>query len=288
MLRLEFTKNLPAEVPSQLKIYSLEKARVDQSLFINVLSRLGLMGGFSGFRWRKNGGWTAVESKDARVSINHHSGAVRFWTRLNDRKVPSGPFSIDEPHLAFIARGFLKKTGLVDTPVDQLKVRKIAYLRMQEGSVKGQLTTPRILDAGVIFGREIDGVPVSGPGGYVMINVAPDESVVAATKVWRRLGAPLGMAKVLKPDYAINELSGRLRLQELDRPVKVLKAEFCYFERGENDEQNYLEPAYTFVYEYETKMNRFPYKSVIVIPAVRGSQQIWNPPKRFRREIRSK
>jgi hypothetical protein len=101
MLRLEFTKNLPAEVPSQLKIYSLEKARVDQSLFINVLSRLGLMGGFSGFRWRKNGGWTAVESKDARVSINHHSGAVRFWTRLNDRKVPSGPFSIDEPLVAF-------------------------------------------------------------------------------------------------------------------------------------------------------------------------------------------
>ena len=121
-----------------------------------------------------------------------------------------------------------------------------------------------------------------------MINVAPDESVVAATKVWRRLGATLGMAKVLKPDYAINELSRRLRLQEIDRPVRVLKAEFCYFERGENDEQNYLEPAYAFVYEYETKMNRFPYKSVTVIPAVQGSRQIWNPPKRFKRAIGSK
>jgi hypothetical protein len=286
MLRLEFTQNLPAEVPSKLKIFSLEKARADRSLFVNVLSRLGLTGGFRGFRWRNNGGWTTAESKDARVSINHHSGAVRFWTRLNDREVPHGPFSIDEPHLAFIARNFLKKTGLVDTPVDQLKVRKIAYLRMQAGSVKGKVTTPRILDAGVIFGREMDGVPVSGPGGYVMINVAPDESVIAGTKVWRRLGATLGMANILKPDYAINELSRRLRFQAIDRPVRVLKAEFCYFERGENDEQNYFEPAYAFVYEYETKQNRFPYKSAMVIPAVQGSRQIWNPPKRFRDKMK--
>lgn len=281
MLRLEFTNNLPAAVPSKLKIFSLEKARADESLLVNVLSRLGLVGGFSGFRWRNNGGWTTTESKDARVSINQRSGAVRFWTRLNDRGLLKTPFSIDEPHLAFIARSFLKKTGLVDTPVEQLKVPKIAYLRMQTGSVKGKVTTPKILDAGVIFGREIDGVPVSGPGGYVMINVAPDESVGAGTKVWRRLGATLGMANVLKPAYAINELSRRLRLENIDRPVRVLKAEFCYFERGENDEQNYLEPAYAFIYEYETKMNRFPYKSAMVIPAIQDSRQIWNPPKRF-------
>jgi hypothetical protein len=114
----------------------------------------------------------------------------------------------------------------------------------------------------------------------VMVNVASDEAVVAGTKVWRRLGKTISIANVLKPDYAINELSRRLPLQKIDRHVRVLKAEFCYFERGENDEQNYLEPAYAFVYEYETK-NRFPYKSALVIAAVQGSRQNWNPPKRF-------
>jgi|GEM_PF-5863235 len=281
MLKLEFTNNLPAKVPAKLKIFSLKKARADQSFFEHVLSRLGLIGVPSDFRWRNNGGWTTAESMDARVSINHRSGAVRFWTRLNDRELTQTPFSIDEPHLSFIARSFLKKTGLVETPVDQLKVRNIAYLRMQTGTVKGKVTTPRILDAGVIFGREIDGVPVSGPGGYVMINVASDESVVAGTKVWRQLDETLGMANVLKPDYAINELNQSLRLQKIDRPVRVVKAELCYFDRGENDEQKYLEPAYAFVYEYETKMNRFPYKSTLVIPAIQGSRQVWNPPKRF-------
>ena len=114
-----------------------------------------------------------------------------------------------------------------------------------------------------------------------MINVAPDESVIAGTKVMRRLGATLRMSKILKPEYAINALSRRLRLQKIDRPVTVLKAEFCYFERGENDVQRYLEPAYAFVYEYETKVNHFPYKTTMVIPAIQDSRQNWNLPKRF-------
>ena len=150
MLRLDFTQNLPADIPSSLKIFSLEKARVDQTLVVNVLSSLGLMSD-SNFYWRNNGGWITAESKDARVSINQRSGAIRFWTRLNDRDLPKIPLSIDEPHLIFIARGFLKKTGFVDSYVDKLKVRKIAYLRMQTASVSGKVTTPRILDAGMIL-----------------------------------------------------------------------------------------------------------------------------------------
>jgi hypothetical protein len=280
MLRFEFVQNLPAETPSRLKIFAFEKARADQNLFVSLYSSLGLMGPFSGLRWKNDGGWTTAEAKDVRVSINQRSGAIRFWTRLNDRELPKTPFSIDEPSLASIARRFLKRTDLAPIHVEQLKVSKITYLRMQTKPVGGKAASPRILDAGVIFGREVEGVPVSGPGGYVMINVGPDESVLAGTKVWRRLGKTLGMANVLKPDYAIKELSRRLRLQKIDRPVRVIKAEFCYFERGENDEQNYLEPAYAFVYEYETK-NRFPYKSALVIPAVQGSRQNWNPPKRF-------
>src|SRR5262249_20854163 len=160
--------------------------------------------------------------KDARVSINQRSGAVRFWTRLNNHESPKTPFSIDEPRLASIARSFLKRTDLAPIPVEQLKVSKIAYLRLQTKPVGGKATSPKILDAGVIFGRGVEGVPVSGPGGYVMINVAPDESVVAGTKVWRQLGKTLGMADVLKPDYAINELSRRLRIQKTDRSVRVL------------------------------------------------------------------
>jgi hypothetical protein len=275
MLKIEFINKLPAQVPSTLKVLSLEKVTADQRLFTSILSGLGPIVGLSGFRWKDNGGWTDAESSDARVSINRSSGAVRFWTRLSDRELTKTPFSIDEPRLALIARNFLKKTGWVDTPIDQLKVRHISYLRLQSGSVEGKVTTPRILDAGVIFGREIDGVPVSGPGGYVMVNVAPDETVVAGTRVWRRLGVSLGTAKVLTPNYAIKEFLRRLNLAKIDRPVRVVKAEFCYFERGQNDEQHYLEPAYAFVYEYETR-NQFPYKSAMVIPAIVGSRQRWN------------
>src|SRR5262249_53991281 len=127
MLRFEFLQNLPAETPPRLKIFSLEKTRVDQSLFFNLFLRLGLIGDSSGLRWKNDGGWTTAEFKDARLSISQRSGAIRFWTRLNDREAPKTPFSIDEPSLASIARNFLKRTGLAPIPVEQLKVSKIAY-----------------------------------------------------------------------------------------------------------------------------------------------------------------
>jgi hypothetical protein len=275
MLKIEFINKLPAQVPPTLKVLSLPKVKAEQGVFKKIVSGLGPVVGFDGFRWKNNAGWTEAESKDSRVSINHRSGAVRFWTRLNDRELSSTTFSIEEPQLVIIARTFLKKTEWLDTPTEQLKVRHISYLRLQTASVAGKVSTPRILDAGVIFGRDIDGVPVSGPGGYVMVNIAPDKSVIAGTKVWRRLGTSLGTAKVLTPDYAVKEFSRRLNLAKIDLPVRVVKAEFCYFERGQNDDQQYLEPAYAFVYEYET-VNRFPHKSAMVIPAIMGSRQSWS------------
>ena len=276
MLKIEFMSKLPAQVPPALKVHSLQKVKADQDVFTKIVSGLGPVVGSDGFRWKTNAGWTEAESKDARVSINHRSGAVRFWTRLNDRELPRSTFPIEEPQLVIVARNFLKRTEWVDTPIEQLKVRHISYLRLQTASVGGKASPPKIMDAGVIFGRDIDGVPVSGPGGYLMVNVAPDKSVIGGTKVWRRLGASVGPAKVLTPDFAVKELSRRLNLAKIDLPVRVVKAEFCYFERGQNEEQNYLEPAYTFVYEYETK-SRFPHKSIIVIPAIIGSRQRWSP-----------
>ena len=274
MLKIEFISKLPARVPQTLKVLSFQKAPAEQNLLTGIFTGLGPIAGLTGLRWKDNAGWSEAESGNARVSFNRKSGAVRFATRVNDRELPQS-FSIPEPQLAVIARNFLKKTGWVDTPVDQLKLRHISYLRLQTKPVNGKASAPRILDAGVIFGRDIDGVPVSGPGGYVMVNIAPDEAVVGGTKVWRRLGASVGTAKVLTPDYAMKEFTRRLKLAKVDRTVRVTKAEFCYFERGQNDEQQYLEPAYAFVYEYETR-TRFPYKSVIVIPAIMGSRQQWS------------
>src|SRR5262245_23478548 len=153
MLRFEFVQNLPVETPPKLKVFALEKARADQSMFVNLFTRMVMMGAFSGFRWKNVGGWTTAETKDVRISINQRSGATRFLTGLNDRELPKTPFSIDESRLASIARSFLKRTDLTPIPVEQLNVSKIAYLQMQTKPVGGKATSPKILDAGVIFGR---------------------------------------------------------------------------------------------------------------------------------------
>ena len=82
-------------------------------------------------------------------------------------------------------------------------------------------------------------------------------------------------AKIKKPDCAVKALKRRLVARELDGEIRVLKADFCYFEMGQSAEQRFFEPTYAFV--FETTTENFPYKSVEVIPAIDNPRENWNP-----------
>ena len=41
----------------------------------------------------------------------------------------------------------------------------------------------RLIDAGVIYRRRVDDIPVDGPGGYVMVNIDPGGEVIGLRSV---------------------------------------------------------------------------------------------------------
>jgi hypothetical protein len=229
------------------------------------------------FRYIDN--WTIGRQAGFTVALNRRSGAMNFRDEVRHGRELDKPFKIREPRLVEVARRYLEDTKLLKQQASELKVGKIAYLRTQGASLDGEVAPEQILDAGVILTREIDGVPVVGFGGYLMVNIAHDESVVAATKIWRHRDKKIGKAKVLPPDHAVKELQKRLRTRGLRDPVKVLKSDFCYFEANDNSTQRYLEPTYAFL--YETKIGQFLYKSVEIIPGTRQPKQRWVFRKRF-------
>ena len=276
---LEFVKALPRQVPSELMVYSTQRARAGRGAVRGMIRKLGLPDAPYRPEFRYVDNWTIGKRGAYTVALNRRSGAMRFRDEVRHGRELDVPFRITEQRLIEISREYVDRTELLKLPARDLKVAQITHLRAQGASTEGEVTPEQILDAGVIFAREIDGVPVAGFGGHMMVNVAPDEAVAAAVKIWRHRDKKLGMVKVLEPGYGVEALQRRLRARGLEGPVKVLKADFCYFEAGDDKTQRYLEPTYAFV--FETTVGEFLYKSVEVIPAARQPKQRWAFRKRF-------
>ena len=288
MPKLKFVGKFPERVPSELMVYSTETPKYGRTIILDTMRRLKLPTRPLGlgykpanlrpeFRFVDN--W-AIGKRDAfTVAVNRLSGAIRFRDELRHGRELDKSFKIPESHLIDIARKFVDEAELLEQPAKELKVVKISYLRTRGASVDGKETLEQILDGGVIFQREIDNIPVAGFGGFVMVNIAHDESVVAATKIWRHRDKKLGKVKVLQPEYALKEFQRRLEAKGLKDLVEVLKSDFCYFEANDNTKQDYLEPTYAFV--YKTKTGQFTYKSVEIVPAVEEPKQKWIFRKRF-------
>jgi hypothetical protein len=173
-------------------------------------------------------------------------------------------YPIDDEMAVKNARAFLGNGWFVDDGADKLLLGKVTHLQRQNGSSDG-FGSIEILDAGVVFTRVIDETPVVGPGGQVMVNILPDGGISGASRVFRRRGAKVDMVRIKSAEEALAELEQRLRRDHrLDCPVRILRAQFGYFEAGRSDHQRFFEPAYAFVY---LKEDQWPVKSAVVIQA---------------------
>jgi hypothetical protein len=209
-----------------------------------------------------------------RLLYHQASGAVQASVRAVGARVGArpGPFPISDDKVVEIARAFLGKARLVDLDeVSKLSLGQITHLWQQAATSDG-VSPPEILDAGALFTRVIDETPVVGPGGCVMVKVLPQAVVSGASRIFRRRGAKVGTARVMPANDALGEFERRLRRsRHLDSAVRVLRAQFGYFEAGASQRQRFFEPAYAFVFVTEGPE---PLKSVEVIQAAgsnRGS-----------------
>lgn len=288
MLELQFIKNLPTHVPAKMNVYSTEEPRASEDAISEMVGKLNLPAtAIREFRTVNN--WTIAKHGKYSLGLNKLSGGLNFRDEersqitLRRGEVLKTKFDIPESRLKDISRKFLNDTKLLKVDASEAKVGKITYLRTQGASVTGQMDPVQILDAGVIISREIDGFPVVGPGAHIMVNIDHDETVIAAQKIWRHRKESLGKFDVIKPDVAIGAFEKKLTSRGLKGPIKVLKADFGYFELGNDLLQKYLEPTYAFL--YETKVGDFIYKSVEIISAIEKPRQKLEFGKRFPGEV---
>ena len=258
-MSIQFKAELPSKVPVALYVYRLAPPQVSPRAVARAAQRLGLTGKAPDFSLSED--WITYFEDRYRMSVHRESGAMRYRHRDKYGIETDQAFGLTPREATRIALAFLKRTAVV--PLKDALFHRVTHLRSGTGDVQTGRREEKLLDAGVIYRRTVDGIEVNGPGGYAMVNVAPDKEVVGLTSVWRPTAKRLAKVKLIPPDRALAAMRGLAK--RLYGDTTVTKASLGYFELGELDRQVYLQPAYCFV--YEVRNGDVAHKSIEVIPA---------------------
>ena len=241
-MALSFQTKLPRDIPAKARVYTLPAPKVSATQLKSVARGLGLGDAeFDLLTSSDRVGWIGGRWQ---IEMHRASGALQA-VDMDRYGIDTGkPFDLSDRRAQGLAAKFLAQSKLV--PMASARPLKVTHLRGADGDIKGESLTERLLDAGVVYGRTVDGLPVTGPGGLAMVHIDPAGAVVGVRSTWRALGKSAGTVKIKPIDWAVEGLEKEIG--GLIGKVSVLKAQFGYFELGALDRQTVLEPAYAFVY----------------------------------------
>lgn len=273
-MALTFKQELPREIPSSLPVYQLQKPAATRAQLTEIAKRIAPSE--NGEReFTDAGNWLAYRDGLHEFEVNKRSGALGFRHLEKYGVELEEPFELRDEEAARIAKRLAEKAQLV--PMKEARMERVTHLHAAIAKMDdGGRPDEKILDAGVLFRRIVNGVPVTGPGGALMIHIGPEREIVGARRIWRGLGKQAGKVKIRPREFAIERLERLLR--GVEGNIVVTKAEFGYFEQGPLDGQTTLQPAYAFVYEVE---GEFTYKSAEAFPAGEKSFGALKGKKRF-------
>lgn len=103
------------------------------------------------------------------------------------------------------------------------------------------------ISTNVQYARKIDGIPVTGDGSFIKIELGNDGELLYLNKVWRTV-EPAGTEKIIPVSKAIEKLG---RGEVLD-PLKCIcdinvdRIYIAYWEKGAGVPQEYLDPVWVF------------------------------------------
>lgn len=277
-MAIEYRARLDEDLPSSLPVYRLQDSA--QSAGEDRVARLARYLGVDANRHesRASEDWTIYRAGVWELGVHALSGAVVARHRKSYLRDFGQSFEIDDDTATRLAMSFLDKSELL--PADESRPRAVTHLRTAGGQVDGKPEQERLLDAGVVIGRQLREARVDGPGGFTMVNLDPGGELVGLRCVWRPVAEPVEEVSLRPPDVAyraLEEIADRVR-----GDVVVTKATFGYFEQGVLDPQSYLQPAYMFIYAVHDE--EVSYKSAEVVAAAEQVYEKLLGDKRFAME----
>jgi hypothetical protein len=231
------------EAPASLNIYRLRRPEATEATLRRIGSRFGLEVTIDNGTLTGNArgiGYSIASGSDLRFF--RQSGGWQYhdtgrW-QVDDGKAQ---FEIEDGELAELAFDALRQYALpVEPNVELLRVQRLRVAHCQRDGTHHE---ERIIGARAIFRRMLDGIPVEGLGGRTVVYLDHEREVTGIDHLWRDIETVHEQVTQLRPvEAALAEV--RRRYGEGDGRIEILDIRLGYFERGWDDLQEYLQPAY--------------------------------------------
>ncbi len=150
-----------------------------------------------------------------------------------------------------VAQNILNNYGGLP-PDAVLTLSSTEYLIEMNGTTNEEITRSPV-STNVQYGRKINDVPVVGDGACINMELGDNGELLYLNKVWRTV-TPDGNLSIQPVSVAINKLrNGEMLNPKKDsHDVNITKIRLGYFEKGMNQSEDYLEPAWLFKGNTET------------------------------------
>ncbi|RKG71206.1 hypothetical protein D7V80_02315 [Corallococcus sp. CA054B] len=234
----------PPQAPEDgARIFRLAPTRASPRAVLGRARRFGLAG-------RTKSGTLCQDARQTRYSegslefvVYHASGGIRFHDNAR-WQVDDGSSRVefDDATAIRMAERFIEAHDVV--PLAECKLLRVTRLNVGVADRRSGLGEHRVIDVGVAFTRVVDGLPVEGPGGKVMVYIDHEGNLTGIDRLWRDLRDDAAERVALRPAEAVQ----REAMREWEGPgsgvMTIDDIRLGYYEHGWDTAQRYLQPAW--------------------------------------------
>ncbi len=175
-------------------------------------------------------------------STTNNGDVIEFWSPDLMTKQDNVTSESDAPQTA---TSILQENGGIPEGAI-LSYVKTVYLNEYNTETQ-QVTNRSPLLTQVIYRREINGMPVEGPGGKIDLSLGENGKNLGLLKIWRT-ATITGTQNIISASSAVEKLQNGELLDLPQDPVNltVNDIKFGYYEKGAEVQQEYFEPIWIF------------------------------------------
>lgn len=207
----------------------------------------------------------AKQDPSIMFKMDARSGLVVFNRGMEKYNGEYRPNLPEPKEAADIAMNFLKESGMMPKDEEQLKLIHNGGLRAAyvEGG-KRSVTVDKLRT--LTYGRQIDGIPVTGEGSKIVINVGDNGEIVSGILKWKHIA---GEGKTISPRELKSESRARAEIKELIAKEFKGKAEIKAVQQlYYNGNGRFIQPVFAFEAMIYTEGAKQPIPYYGMIPAM--------------------
>ncbi|MFZ2071634.1 MAG: hypothetical protein WAV32_08610 [Halobacteriota archaeon] len=240
-LKISLNTDLPAQVDTVR--YGVIQKKMDDKTAKTLAEQFGMS---ENIVPSEDDEYLKAADDSKRKLIIYPEGSVTYYDFSKLGTLPKTALNLPEKDDAIdIATDYLTEKDLLP---EDAQVKMVASDQLsREDTSTGEIIENIDTNLQVIFGRELNSVPVMGPGSKLKIYIGDGGEVIGIHKVWRELEAS-GTTGIKPSKSAFEELKqGNLGLVPPGYDnMTINKVYLAYYEEGPGVEQDHLEPVWVF------------------------------------------